>query len=132
MTATSSLSATSPSTARVTELAVTGMTCGACVSRIERRLGKLEGVSAEVNLATGRARVSHDGDPEVLVRTVEKLGFGASVVTTGATVAVSSAAPAVPHEGNPRPAPAAEGSPRAEIPTPRLGHEGNLQSLESG
>ena len=59
--------------ARVTELAVTGMTCGACTSRIERRLGKLAGVTAEVNLATGRARVTHDGEPDVLVRTVEKL-----------------------------------------------------------
>ncbi|MCD2188938.1 heavy metal translocating P-type ATPase [Actinomycetospora soli] len=63
-----------------TELAVTGMTCGACVARIERRLGKLPGVEAQVNLATGRARVTHPGDVDVLVRTVEKLGFGASVV----------------------------------------------------
>ncbi|MCD2192201.1 heavy metal translocating P-type ATPase [Actinomycetospora endophytica] len=136
MTATSSLS--SPSAARVTELAVTGMTCGACTSRIERRLGKLEGVTAEVNLATGRARVTHDGDPDAIVRVVEKLGFGASVVTTGAAGSVSSAspavptaAPAVPHEGNPRPLEHAEGSPGADIPAPRSPHEGKLPSLEA-
>ena len=84
MTVSSPSATSSPSTGRVTELAVTGMTCGACTSRIERRLGKLGGVTAEVNLATGRARVAHDGDPEVLVRTVVKLGFGASVVTSTA------------------------------------------------
>lgn len=67
-----------------TELAVTGMTCGACVARIERRLGKLPGVSAEVNLATGRATVTHSCEPDLLVTTVEKLGFGASVVGGGA------------------------------------------------
>ncbi len=85
-----------PSAARVTELAVTGMTCGACTSRIERRLGKLAGVTAEVNLATGRARVTHGGEPDVLVRTVEKLGFGASVVTTSGAVAPAPAGVACP------------------------------------
>ncbi|HEY2225467.1 heavy metal translocating P-type ATPase [Actinomycetospora sp.] len=118
MTATSSLS--SPPAARITELAVTGMTCGACTSRIERRLGKLEGVTAEVNLATGRARVSHDGDPDAIVRVVEKLGFGASVVTTGGAASVTSTAPAVP-----------TGSPRAEVPAPRLPREGKLRTLEA-
>ena len=37
------------------ELVVTGMTCGACAARIERRLNRLDGVSATVNYATGRA-----------------------------------------------------------------------------
>lgn len=37
----------------VTDIAVAGMTCAACVRRVERKLGKLEGVAAEVNLATG-------------------------------------------------------------------------------
>ena len=34
---------------------VTGMTCGSCAARIERRLNRLDGVSATVNYATGRA-----------------------------------------------------------------------------
>ena len=42
----------------VTDLVVDGMTCAACVRRVERNLGRLEAVTAEVNLATGRARVS--------------------------------------------------------------------------
>jgi Cu+-exporting ATPase len=97
------------------------MTCGACTSRIERRLGKLAGVTAEVNLATGRARVTHDGDPEVLVRTVEKLGFGASVVTTAAPV---------PSEGHVRSVEPVDGAPRASLPTPRVPSEGALRSIE--
>jgi Cu+-exporting ATPase len=110
-----------PSAARVTELALTGMTCGACTSRIERRLGKLAGVTAEVNLATGRARVTHDGEPDVLVHTVEKLGFGASVVTTSG---------AVPTDGAPRPVEATEGRLHSELPALRATSEGVLRALE--
>lgn len=49
------------STAVVTDIAVGGMTCAARVRRVERRLGTLDGVTAEVKLATGRARVSSPG-----------------------------------------------------------------------
>ncbi|WP_069886879.1 heavy metal translocating P-type ATPase [Streptomyces luteocolor] len=64
-----------------TDLAVTGMTCAACVKRVERRLGRLDGVSATVNLATGRARVSHPPDvaPGVLIAEVERAGYGAEL-----------------------------------------------------
>jgi Cu+-exporting ATPase len=62
-----------------TELIVGGMTCAACVSRVEKKLGRLEGVSACVNLATGRATVSHPThlDPGRLVATVEGAGYPA-------------------------------------------------------
>ena len=64
-----------------TDLTVGGMTCAACVRRVERRLAKLEGVTATVNLATGRARVSHPPDvrPEELVATVEQAGYTAAL-----------------------------------------------------
>ena len=63
------------------ELVITGMTCASCAARIERRLNKLEGVSAGVNYATGNARVEHAPSVTVddLVATVEKLGYGASL-----------------------------------------------------
>ncbi|MFF7037751.1 heavy metal translocating P-type ATPase [Streptomyces griseus] len=66
----------------VTDIAVAGMTCAACVRRVERRLGKLEGVTAEVNLATGRARVSHPSEvtPEELASAVDAAGYTAHVV----------------------------------------------------
>ncbi|MBN9736390.1 copper-translocating P-type ATPase [Pseudonocardia sp. P1] len=56
------------------------MTCAACVGRVERKLGKLDGVRATVNLATERAVVEHPpGTPvETLVETVRKAGYGAT------------------------------------------------------
>ncbi|MFI1074911.1 heavy metal translocating P-type ATPase [Streptomyces puniciscabiei] len=64
-----------------TDLTVGGMTCAACVQRLEKRLGRLDGVTATVNLATGRARVSHPAQvsPEELVATVEKAGYTAAL-----------------------------------------------------
>ncbi|MGW7018042.1 heavy metal translocating P-type ATPase [Streptomyces decoyicus] len=64
-----------------TDLAIGGMTCAACVKRVEKKLGKLDGVTATVNLATGRARVSHPPQisPEELIETVEKSGYTAEL-----------------------------------------------------
>ena len=44
------------------ELPIGGMTCASCASRIERKLNKLDGVSATVNYATEKARVDFDAD----------------------------------------------------------------------
>ncbi|WP_075313914.1 MULTISPECIES: heavy metal translocating P-type ATPase [unclassified Pseudonocardia] len=65
---------------RTVELRIDGMTCAACVGRVERKLGKLDGVRATVNLATERAVVEHPpGTPvETLVETVRKAGYGAT------------------------------------------------------
>lgn len=64
------------------ELALTGMTCASCANRIERKLNKLDGVQASVNYATEKAQVSfpHALTPIDLVATVEKAGYGASVI----------------------------------------------------
>ncbi|WP_369366375.1 heavy metal translocating P-type ATPase [Streptomyces sp. CG4] len=64
-----------------TDLTVGGMTCAACVRRVEKKLGKLDGVTATVNLATGRARVSHPAEisPADLVAAVEKAGYTAAL-----------------------------------------------------
>src|SRR5213596_1153771 len=42
------------------DLDVSGMTCASCAARIERKLNKLEGVTASVNYATEEATVSYD------------------------------------------------------------------------
>ncbi|MFF4740035.1 heavy metal translocating P-type ATPase [Streptomyces sp. NPDC001262] len=75
----SSTATASPATE--TELIVGGMTCAACVARIEKKLGRLDGVSATVNLATGRARVSHPAavTPAELIAVVEGAGFTAAL-----------------------------------------------------
>ncbi|CAL9544142.1 Copper-exporting P-type ATPase [Actinosynnema sp. ALI-1.44] len=63
------------------ELSITGMTCASCANRIERKLNKLDGVTATVNYATEKAKVSFpEGlDPQTLVATVEAAGYGASL-----------------------------------------------------
>ena len=66
---------------RSVELALTGMTCASCANRIERKLNKLDGVSATVNYATEKAKVSYAPTvtPEDLVATVEAAGYGATL-----------------------------------------------------
>ena len=63
------------------ELAVGGMTCAACAARVQARLNKLDGVTAAVNLATGRAYVfapSTVSAPE-LIKVIETAGYTAQV-----------------------------------------------------
>ncbi|MFF7159728.1 heavy metal translocating P-type ATPase [Streptomyces sp. NPDC008139] len=71
--------ATATATA-TTDLTVTGMTCAACVSRVEKRLARLDGVTATVNLATSTAHITHPASyaPAELVAAVEAAGYGAS------------------------------------------------------
>ena len=63
------------------ELEIGGMTCASCANRIERKLNKLDGISASVNYATEKARVlAPEGyDPQQLVTTVEKAGYTAAL-----------------------------------------------------
>ncbi|MBO2464645.1 heavy metal translocating P-type ATPase [Actinomadura violacea] len=63
------------------ELAIGGMTCASCANRIERKLNKLEGVTATVNYATEKAKVEFPAgvSPEELVATVEAAGYTAEL-----------------------------------------------------
>ncbi|MFF5708030.1 heavy metal translocating P-type ATPase [Streptomyces sp. NPDC012756] len=67
-----------PSTT-VTELAIGGMTCASCAARIEKKLNRMDGVTATVNYATEKARVEHAPDVGVdaLIATVVKTGYTA-------------------------------------------------------
>ena len=67
------------------DLAIDGMTCAACANRIQRRLGKLDAVTdAQVNFATGRATVRHDGSLDDLVLSGEVAALGYSVIDMAA------------------------------------------------
>jgi Cu+-exporting ATPase len=63
----------------VADLAIGGMTCASCAARIERRLNRLDGVSAAVNFATETARVMFPAGvkAEDLVSVVERAGYTA-------------------------------------------------------
>ncbi len=66
---------------REIELAIGGMTCASCANRIERKLNKLDGVTATVNYATEKAKVVFPGevDPSTLVAQVEAAGYSAEL-----------------------------------------------------
>lgn len=94
---------TAPRTLATTDLIVGGMTCAACVRRVEKKLGALEGVHATVNLATGTAHVEHPADlgTDALVAAVERGGYTARLPR--------------------RPRPARTGRPRRPSPVSRSG-----------
>ena len=64
---------------REIDLAIGGMTCASCAARIERRLNRLDGVTATVNYATEVAHVAFpdDLDPDRLIAEVEATGYEA-------------------------------------------------------
>jgi P-type Cu+ transporter len=72
--------ATEPTAGHV-ELQIAGMTCASCAARIEKKLNKLDGVSATVNYSTEKAYVDYRGDvsPEQLVASVEEAGYTAAL-----------------------------------------------------
>ncbi|MEV5437487.1 heavy metal translocating P-type ATPase [Streptomyces sp. NPDC052682] len=61
------------------ELVIGGMTCASCAARIEKKLNRMDGVTATVNYATEKARISYGGDLTVedLIATVEATGYTA-------------------------------------------------------
>ena len=63
------------------ELEIGGMTCASCANRIEKKLNKLDGVSATVNYATEKAKVTVPigYDPALLIAEVEKTGYTAAL-----------------------------------------------------
>ncbi|WP_250506981.1 heavy metal translocating P-type ATPase [Bowdeniella massiliensis] len=63
------------------ELQIGGMTCASCANRIEKKLNKLDGITASVNYATEKARVTGpEGlDPQTLIAEVEKTGYTAAL-----------------------------------------------------
>ncbi|MET7904138.1 heavy metal translocating P-type ATPase [Streptomyces sp. NPDC005355] len=75
------MTSTAPEAGRTSEveLAIGGMTCASCAARIEKKLNRIEGVTATVNFATEKAKVSYGGGVEVadLIATVVKTGYTA-------------------------------------------------------
>ena len=70
------------------ELAIRGMTCASCANRIEKKLNKLDGVTATVNYATEKARVTFPPtlSPGDLVSTVEQAGYQAALQASKGSV----------------------------------------------
>ena len=76
-------------------MSVGGMTCTSCVRRVERKLGKLDGVKAEVNLATESARITLTSPhtDEELEAVVNAAGY-TGTITSRSEAATADGAPA--------------------------------------
>ena len=70
---------------RTVSLSIGGMTCASCVARVEKKLSKLDGVSASVNLATESARVTAPSTVSVddLLAAVARAGYSGALLDTG-------------------------------------------------
>lgn len=63
-------------------LQITGMTCAACSSRVERTLNKLDDVNAQVNLATEIARITYEADKiqaDRIIDTIQEIGYDVAI-----------------------------------------------------
>jgi Cu+-exporting ATPase len=77
------------------ELAIGGMTCASCAARVERKLNRLEGVTASVNYATEKAKVKLPAgmDPGDLIGQVEAAGYTAALPSPPAADAAAGDQP---------------------------------------
>jgi Cu+-exporting ATPase len=85
------------------ELSIGGMTCASCAMRIERKLNKLDGVTATVNYATEKAKVSFPQTvaPEDLVAAVQQAGYTARLPEPPRAAAQPSGTSGAPVEEDP-------------------------------
>ncbi|GAA1127694.1 heavy metal translocating P-type ATPase [Citricoccus alkalitolerans] len=81
MSGTVKSAATEDSGTRQVDLDIAGMTCASCVGRVERKLGKLEGVTATVNLPLEAAAVTVPASvsDEEVIAAVDRAGYSASI-----------------------------------------------------
>ncbi|BDF97801.1 carbonate dehydratase [Actinomyces oris K20] len=114
---------------RTVNLSIGGMTCASCVARVEKKLNKLDGVSASVNLATESARITAPSAVSVddLLATVARAGYTGALLDAaspdesaqseaspaGEPASATSTAPAAPASGPSAPG-SAEGGSSAE------------------
>ncbi|WP_405666293.1 heavy metal translocating P-type ATPase [Streptomyces sp. NBC_00055] len=93
------------------ELVIGGMTCASCAARIEKKLNRMDGVTATVNYATEKARVEFGAGTRLddVIATVEKTGYTAQPLRRPAPT---------PPPPSPVPPPATERTPRADDTRP--------------
>ncbi|MFJ4786480.1 heavy metal translocating P-type ATPase [Streptomyces sp. NPDC088794] len=79
MTSTTAETPVAASEAAEVELLIGGMTCASCAARVEKKLNRMDGVTATVNYATEKAKVSYPAGIQVadLIATVVRTGYSA-------------------------------------------------------
>ncbi|MFD7612848.1 heavy metal translocating P-type ATPase [Streptomyces sp. NPDC059828] len=101
------------------ELLIGGMTCASCAARVEKKLNRMSGVTATVNYATEKARVSYSAGTEVpdLIAVVEKTGYTATPVPAPTADARADTGAAT------EPAPEPPSPPTMQASTPAAGEQ---------
>ncbi|SEE93016.1 Cu+-exporting ATPase [Arthrobacter alpinus] len=129
MSASEILSQTATPGPRMVEIDIEGMTCASCVSRVERKLGKLEGVSASVNLPLESAQVTVPAgmSDQQIIDTVKATGYTARLKNPPAPPAVKHDAGHHLAHGS-HPVPAQESTQHGE-PEDHMAHGGTAASL---
>ncbi|HSS68400.1 MAG TPA: heavy metal translocating P-type ATPase, partial [Nocardioidaceae bacterium] len=88
----------SPPQTNETDLVIGGMTCASCAARIEKKLNRLDGVTASVNYATEKAKVTYTDTvtTDDLIATVEATGYAAALPAPPPDAAGDDGAPGAP------------------------------------
>ncbi|OIH85659.1 copper-translocating P-type ATPase [Arthrobacter sp. UCD-GKA] len=109
---------TFPANQRIVELDIQGMTCASCVGRVERKLGKIDGVEALVNLPLESARITvpENVSDEQLIATVQSAGYQASLKVDQYATAAATAIPGNSGSGQ-APSPLSTGEPSRQLGT---------------
>ncbi|MGW1910797.1 heavy metal translocating P-type ATPase [Streptomyces sp. NPDC002076] len=83
MTSTTAETAITTGETSEAELLIGGMTCASCAARVEKKLNRMEGVSATVNFATEKAKITYGAGVQLadLIATVERTGYTAEEPT---------------------------------------------------
>ncbi|WP_159553772.1 cation-translocating P-type ATPase [Citricoccus sp. K5] len=118
---------------RRVDLDITGMTCASCVGRVERKLGKLDGVTATVNLPLESAAVAVPPSvtDEEIIAAVDRAGYSASIHRAPhdhtSTTVTGSGHPVPGHGAEP-----SDGDHGNHGPDGHEGHEDHLNHGPSG
>ncbi|MFF3062393.1 heavy metal translocating P-type ATPase, partial [Streptomyces sp. NPDC057909] len=112
------------------ELAIGGMTCASCAARIEKKLNRMDGVTATVNYATEKARVEFGAGTRLddVIATVEKTGYTAQPLQRPTPTPPTSPVSAVPPPATERTAPAHDTNPTEKAVSEAAGTEDTVDA----
>ncbi|WP_406406057.1 heavy metal translocating P-type ATPase [Streptomyces sp. NBC_01643] len=112
------------------ELAIGGMTCASCAARIEKKLNRMDGVTATVNYATEKARVEFGAGTRLddVIATVEKTGYTAQPLQRPTPTPPTSPVSAVPPPATERTAPAHDTNPTEKAVSDAAGTEDTVDA----
>ncbi|WP_406321423.1 heavy metal translocating P-type ATPase [Streptomyces sp. NBC_01637] len=112
------------------ELAIGGMTCASCAARIEKKLNRMDGVTATVNYATEKARVEFGAGTRLddVIATVEKTGYTAQPLQRPTPTPPTSPVSAVPPPATERTAPTHDTNPTEKAVSDAAGTEDTVDA----